>query len=361
MSEELLKKIIDNQAEEMKKLSAMLKANSDSLSSIRLISGRSNPELAKLISEHLGIKLVECDLGDFGNTEVKIKIEDNVRNCDVVILQTGSYDKVHSINDYLMETMALISACKLSNAKSITVNLACFPYARSDKKDAPRVPIMAKLVADMLQTAGATRVVSVDLHAAQIQGFFNIPFDNLFAIKDLILYLNAHLFKNMKTEERDNRYVLVSPDEGGARRVKNFANQLKMNFVILDKTRDYRQPGVVLKSILVGDRELIKDKTCIIIDDMVDTCGTMVSAAKELKNYGAGDVIIMATHGVFSGPAFERLNACDLITKAIVTNTLPQAANQKKSEKLEVVDISGLLAEVIKRLQTGESISELFN
>jgi len=331
---------------------------------IRLISGRSNPELAIQIAQKLDVQLVDCCLKNFNNSEIKVQILNNVRNCYVYIIQTGiSYNNL-SVNDHLMELLLIIDACKRSSVKSINVILPCFPYARSDKKDVPRVSIGSKIVAKLLETYGVKRIISMDLHSGQIQGFTDIPIDNLYAINLHIDNMIKILFKNMSNHEINNNYILISPDNGGAKRVDAYAKILKMPFLIMHKQRDYSKESVVLKSMLVGDTNTLKNikgKTAIIIDDIVDTMGTMMSAANELIDNGIKDVVIIATHGIFSSPAFKRIKSCKAIKKIIVTNTVPQKSNKKICDKLEVIDTSTLFATVIKRLVLGGSISELFN
>ena len=326
---------------------------------IRLISGRSNQELAQLISNQLGVPLTDCRIEDFANKEIRTEINTTVRGYHVYIIQTGASDAKHSINDHVMELLNLIYACKLSGAKSITALIPTYPFARSDKKDAPRVPITGALFTRMLETAGVNRIIAMDLHAGQIQGFTSIPFDNLYAKVLYVHHLRNILFKNMSTEEINQKYILCSPDAGGIKRTESYAKTLGMAFIIMHKHRDYSQSNVVLKSTLIGE-EAVKDKTVILIDDMIDTFGTMVAASNELIKCGAVDIIILATHGIFSGPAIERLNSCASISKAIVVNTLPQLEHLKLTSKIEVVDCSKLIADAIKRLHYGGSMSELF-
>jgi ribose-phosphate pyrophosphokinase len=381
-----------------------------SLSNACLIAGRSNHELAKLISEKLRIPLINCCLDDFANRELRIEIHENIRSRDVFILQTGmsddihstteyiikliqqlshlantaaktqdpdtikyfndcssdvvnlvsSFNNMHSINDYIVELIGIVSACRRSSAGTITALIPYFPYCRSDKKDAPRVPIMSRDVADMLVNAGVTRIVSIDLHAGQLQGFANIGWDNLFCLNLFVEELHKTLFNGLNLDEINHKYVLVSPDVGGAKRIEAYAKKLKMNHVIMHKQRDHTKKSVITKTIIVGDVESIKNKTAIIIDDIIDTMGTMTAAANELTEHGAKNVIIIATHGIFSYPAFQRITECNAITQVIVTNTLPQIDNMKKCKKITCVDTSGLLAEVIKRLVESGSLSELF-
>lgn len=325
-----------------------------------IIGLRSNPELVEKILKFLGNNSIDNSMNvpiiseTFANGEIRTQITQNIRNQDVFIIQTGANDEKMSINDYLMELLSTINACKMSSASKITVIIPSFMYARSDKKDVPRTPINSALICQLLEVSGATRIVSLDLHAGQIQGSARIPFDNLYAIGLLSEYLKNNVQVNEET------HVLVSPDNGGVKRIESYAKLMKMPYVIMHKQRDYTQKNVVMKSSLIGDPKHVNNKIAVIIDDMVDTCGTMVAAANELKEHGATSVIIVATHGIFSGPAFDRINSCEMIQKVVVTNSLPQEKNKEKCSKLEIVDISSLIGKVISCLMTGESISALF-
>jgi ribose-phosphate pyrophosphokinase len=333
----------------------------NSMSEIRLIAGRSNPELANLVSEKLEVELTKLKIVDFANTEIGVEINETVRKYDCYILQTGGTNPGKSINDYIVELTLLITACRLSSAKSITVIAPCFPYARSDKKDSPRVPITAAMIANIFKSLGATRIISLDLHSGQIQGFTDIPFDNFYCINFHIRNLKATIFKDLTQDQIDARFVLAAPDVGSAKCCESYAKKMSMKHILMHKHRSYDKANTVLDTLLIGIDGIVKDKTVIIVDDIIDTMGTMISAVEQLKSVGAKDVILVATHGIFSSPALERLNECEMITKVIVTNSLPQLENMKKSPKIEVVDVSKPLAEMIKRLQTGnESISQLF-
>ena len=331
------------------------------LEDIKLIAGRSNMQLAKLISTKLGIPLLNRCLDDFANRELKVELSESVRNADIFILQTGCSHSNHSINDYLIELVAMADACRRSSSRSITALIPCYPYSRSDKKDHPRVPIMGAVVATMLKTAGISRIVSMDLHSGQIQGFCDEGFDNLFAINLHINNLNEKYFKGMTVNEINDNFVLVSPDNGGIKRIEAYAQKLRMNYVTMHKQRDYTKKNTVLRSVLIGDPKLLIDRTAIIIDDMVDTMGTMIATIEELKSMGLENVIIIATHGIFSPPALDRIIKSDVIKKVIVTNTIPQELNCKATDKIEVVDISDLYAKIVKRLVKGGSISKLFH
>lgn len=330
------------------------------MDNIRLIIGRSNPKLGMRVAEKLKIRPVACTLDDFANTELKVQINENIRGCDIFILQTGSRSETHSINDYFMELKLIAHACKLSSAKSISAVIPCYPYARSDKKDVPRVPITGSLVASELKNVGISRIICMDLHAGQIQGFTDVPFDNLYAIKLHCQNLEGNYFNSKSQDEINNEFILVSPDNGGIKRVESYAKLLTMDFIIMHKQRDYSQKSTVLNSMLIGNTNNLNNKTAIIIDDMVDTMGTMISAANELETYGVNNVIVLATHGILSQPAIKRINECEIISDVIITNTLPQDINMTHCNKIKQVDISGLLAKVIGCLTLGTSISNLF-
>jgi len=330
------------------------------MNNIKLICGRSNLKLDKKISQKLNISLSKINLDDFPNTELKIEIDENIRGYKIFILQTGSSDEYHTVNDYLIELFSIIDACKRSNAKSINCLLPCYPYARSDKKDTGRVPINSSLIINILKNLGIKRIVSVDLHSAQIQGFIDIAFDNLYAIKLHIEKLNSLYFNNLSKKDINEQFILISPDNGGLKRVEDFAKRLEMDFITMHKHRDYSKKSYVIDSLLIGEESKLVGKIGIIIDDMVDTMGTIISAIKELESYGIIKVIVVATHGYFSGEALDRINNCDIIKSVIVTNSLPQKKNCTKCNKIIVVDMSDLFATVITSLTTGDSISKLF-
>lgn len=332
------------------------------MSKVKLFSGRSNPELSQLIAKQLDMPLGDVKFTDYGNTEIGIEVCETVRGCHVYIIQTGCAYQGRSINDHVMELYQLINACTLSSAKSVTVLMPCYAYSRNDKKDKARISIMGSCISLHLQSLKIKRLVSMDLHSGQIQGFYQTPMDNLYCMNLFAEYFKNTTFRGLTKEQINEQFVLASADNGGVKRIEAYAKKLGMKHVLMHKHRNYDQTSAVLDSILVGGLEVVKNRTVLIIDDMMDTLGTMISAANELKNHNAKDVILVATHGIFSGPAIDRLNECDMIIKAIVTNTIPQMENLKKTKKLEVLDISGTLATVIQRLQVGEcSISELFS
>uniref|UniRef100_A0A6C0C9L1 ribose-phosphate diphosphokinase n=1 Tax=viral metagenome TaxID=1070528 RepID=A0A6C0C9L1_9ZZZZ len=331
------------------------------LHGVKLIAGRSNPELATEISKKIGVPLVPVKFVDFANTELNVEIEECVRGFHIYIIQSGCAYGGRSVNDHLFELFAMINACNLSSAKSVNLIMPCYAYARSDKKDAPRVPIMGACIATLLNSLVVKRVTSMDLHSGQIQGFFSRdPVDNLYAINTHCDNLKNSIFKGLTDEEINNKFIIASPDAGAIKRTESYAQKLNMKYVVMHKHRSYETKNTVLSTILIGAPDSVKNKTVIIIDDIVDTLGTMISAANELKLNGAKDVILVATHGLFSGAAIEKLNTCDMITNVIVTNTVPQKINQEKSSKISVVDISHLFASTIGKLQTCDSISKLF-
>jgi len=323
-------------------------------------TGSSHPELARLVTEKLQTDVCDSIHDSFSNGERRIELQANVRRRHVYIFQTGCSTTDESTNDYIMELLLMINAAKLSDAESITVVCPHFPYSRQDKKDRSRTPISSRILAEMLQTAGATRLVTMDLHSSQIQGFFTIPVDNLFARDLLIQHLEHVFFTGLTPTEIKERFILVSPDAGGAKRVLKMAQKMELNSVLMHKQRDHSKKNHVDKTIIVGEDGCLENKTCIIVDDMTDTLGTVVKACEALVEHGAKDVIVCVTHGVLSGPAIERLIACDAISHLVTSNTIPQEQNVARCTKIQTFDVSGLLATCIERIVNGGSISELF-
>ncbi|MEK6704312.1 MAG: ribose-phosphate pyrophosphokinase [Bdellovibrionota bacterium] len=308
-----------------------------------ILSGTANRPLAEKICNKLGKRLGRADIRRFSDGEVFVEICENVRGRDVHVIQSTC----RPVNDALMELLILIDALKRASAKEITVVVPYYGYARQDRKVAPRTPISAKLVADLLATAGATRVVSMDLHAGQIQGFFNIPFDNIFASPVILEYLKHNMPNN-------GELVLVSPDAGGVERARAYAKRLDASVAMIDKRRT--GPNVAQAMHVVGD---VDGKTAIILDDMIDTAGTLTEAAHAIVEHGAKRILAAATHGIFSGPAIERITNSK-IEKVIVTDTvalLPHAQACSKIVQLSVVDI---LAEAMHRIHNYDSVSSLF-
>lgn len=325
---------------------------------IKLISGNSHPELADVVSRYLKIPLTPATIDQFANTEVRVEIHENIRGEDVFILQTGTSTPTKTINDIIMETMLLIDACKRSHANTITLITPNYPYARADKKDRPRVPISAKVIADMFQMAGVTRLIAFDLHAAQIQGYYSIPVDNIFCMNIFIEYFKKTYFKDLTSEEINRNYILVSPDNGGVRRVMAYASKLKMSSAIMHKQRDYTAKSTVERTVLIAEDGALEGKTCIVLDDMADTFGTMAKSTQTLMEFGAKDIIVAVTHGILSEPAMERLDRADHIKECVVTDTVPPKSSP--SPKLKVISTAPLLAEVINRIAHRGSISDLF-
>ncbi|KAJ3630008.1 hypothetical protein Zmor_028518 [Zophobas morio] len=309
-------------------------------------TGNSHPKLARLICNHLGIELSRCKVGKFSNQETSVSIEESVRDEDVYVVQSGCGD----VNDNLMELLILINACKTASACRVTAVIPCFPYARQDKKDKSRAPISAKLVANMLSVAGADHIITLDLHASQIQGFFDIPVDNLYAEPAILKYITEQLVVG-----EDTKICIVSPDAGGAKRVTSIADRLNVDFALIHKER--AKANEVARMVLVGD---VKDKIAVLVDDMADTCGTLCIAAGKLKDAGALSIHAIVTHGVLSGNAVARLNASSL-ESIVVTNTIPVEEKMAQCPRLRQLDIARILAEAIRRTHNGESVSYLFS
>ncbi|CCJ28128.1 unnamed protein product [Pneumocystis jirovecii] len=303
----------------------------------------SHPELAEKVARRIGITVGKTNVIKYSNQEMAISIGESVRDEDVFIIQTGC----DSINDHLMELLIMINACKTASARRITAVIPCFPYSRQDKKDKSRAPITAKLVANMLQTVGCNHIITMDLHASQIQGFFDVPVDKyLFAEPSMLKYIQETVdYKNA---------VIVSPDAGGAKRATAIADRLDLDFALIHKER--QKVNEVSRMVLVGD---VKGKVAILVDDMVDTCGTLSHAAETLMNNGALSVLAVVTHGILSGNAIQYINESQL-EKVVVTNTIPHDDKKAVCDKLETIDIAPVLAECIRRIHHGESVSVLF-
>jgi len=306
-----------------------------------IFAGNSNPILSTAIADYLGRSLGEAKVKRFSDGEIQIEINENVRAKDVFVIQSTS----DPVNDNLMELLLMIDAFKRSSAKRITAVLPYFGYARQDKKVAPRVPISAKLVADLLTQAGAHRIITMDLHAGQIQGFFNTPVDNLFAAPILIDYMKKNFTNNT---------VIVSPDAGGVERARAFAKRLEADLAIIDKRRD--APNKARAMAVIGD---VTDKKAIILDDMVDTAGTLTEAANAVVENGASEVHACCTHAVLSGPAIDRINECALST-IVATDTIALSDRGLACDKIKVLSIASLFGEAIIRSHTGDSVNSLF-
>jgi ribose-phosphate pyrophosphokinase len=309
---------------------------------IKIFSGNSNPDLAQRICASLGVALGAARVRRFSDGEVMVEIGENVRGRDVYVVQSTCAPT----NDNLMELLVITDALKRASAATITAVIPYYGYARQDRKAAPRTPITAKLVADLITTAGVNRVVTVDLHAGQIQGFFNIPVDNLYAAPVILDYL--------KDRFSGEQVVMVSPDAGGTERARAFAKRLEYSLAVIDKRRT--GPNVAEVMHLIGD---VRDKIAIILDDMIDTAGTLTQAAKALKANGAKAIYACATHGVLSGPAIERINASD-IEEVVLTDTIPVATGDAITTKIRTLSVADLLAEAIRRIHEDESVSSLF-
>lgn len=310
---------------------------------MKLIGGNSNLDLATAIADHLDVPLADVEIKSFSDGETKVEITDNVRGEDVFVIQSTS----QPANQNIMELLILIDALRRSSAKRITAVIPYYGYARQDSKPAPRTPITAKLVANLLAEAGADRVLTVDLHARQIQGFFDIPTDNLFAVPIMV--------KDIKRRFKGD-LTMISPDVGGVVRARAVAKKINADLAIIDKRRERANESEVMN--VIGD---IEGKDCIIVDDMVDTAGTLCNAATALTEQGAKSVHAYATHGVLSGPAIERLLATDGLSSLTITNTIQYPnGNAEPIDKIRTIDISGLLARAIKRITEERSISDLF-
>jgi ribose-phosphate pyrophosphokinase len=318
-----------------------LKNVARTLNDFWIFAGNSNPDLSEKICEYLNMPIGGAKLSSFSDGEIQIEIHDNVRMKDVFIIQSTC----HPVNENLMELLLMIDAMKRASASRITAVIPYYGYARQDKKVAPRVPISAKLVADMITLAGATRIITLDLHAAQIQGFFNIPVDNLFAAPVLL--------DHMRYNFRDD-IIMVSPDAGGVERARAFAKRLQAGLAIVDKRRS--APNEAKAMAVIGD---VKDKTAIILDDMSDTAGTLTEAAGVLMDKGAKEVHACCAHPVLSGPAMERIESSAL-KSLVVTDTIPLRPEAAASEKIKVLSISKLVGEAIIRSYRGDSVTSLF-
>ncbi|MEK7705069.1 MAG: ribose-phosphate pyrophosphokinase [Myxococcota bacterium] len=309
---------------------------------IKIFSGSSSRELAAKICDFLDMPLGDARTIRFSDGEMFLEIDENVRAAEVFVIQSTC----SPVNEHLMELLIMIDALKRASANGICAVIPYYGYARQDRKVAPRTPITAKLVSDLITAAGATRVLSVDLHAGQIQGFFDIPFDHLFAMPILLSHMRQHY--------AGERTVVVSPDAGGVERARAYAKRLGCGLAIFDKRRT--APNVAEIMNIVGD---VKDRDAILIDDIIDTAGTLSEAGNALKEKGARRVVAYVTHAVLSGPALERIEA-SAIERLIVTDTIPAREATRASQKIEVLSIAPLLAKALRRIHLGESVSSLF-
>jgi ribose-phosphate pyrophosphokinase len=309
---------------------------------LKIFAGNSNLPLAEEIAGHLEVGLGEVVVETFSDGETKVEIKENVRGGDVFVIQSTCAPG----NDHLMELLLMLDAFKRASAMRITAVIPYYGYARQDRKVLPRVPISAKLVADLLTTAGASRILTLDLHSGQIQGFFNVPVDNLYATPVLLDYIKRRL-------DRD-KITMVSPDAGGVERARDFATRLDASLAIIDKRR--AGPNVVAEMNIIGD---VEGQVAVLLDDMVDTAGTLATAAEALKREGAKMILGCCTHAALSGPAIEKINASPL-EELVVTNSVPLQPQAQKCKKIKVLSVARLIAEAIRRTHDEQSISSLF-
>jgi len=308
---------------------------------LKLFSGSAHPQLAEKIAEFLGIPLGQARMRRFPDSEVSFQIDENIRGADVFIVQPTS----NPVDQHLMELMVMIDAFRRSSAARITAVIPYYGYARQDRKDKPRVPISAKLVANLLSAAGTNRVLTMDLHKAQIQGFFDIPVDHLFAAPVIIEHCSRIQASNL---------TIVSPDAGGAERARAYAKRLDAELAIVDKRRT--EDGTAEVMNVIGD---VQGRTCILQDDIIDTAGTICKAAQALKEAGAGHVMACAVHGVLSGPAIKRIEESPL-DQLIVTNTIPLREEAARCSKIKVLSVARLLGQAIRNIHEETSVSSLF-
>jgi ribose-phosphate pyrophosphokinase len=315
----------------------------DSRKELMLFSGRAYPGLATEVAEHLGVRPVPTAAYDFANGEIFVRFEESVRGCDAFVLQSHTTP----INQWVMETLVMVDALKCASAKRITVVAPFYPYARQDKKHRGREPISARLMADLFKTAGAHRLMTVDLHTAQIQGFFDGPVDHLFALPLLAEHFERTL--DLAT------VTVVSPDAGRVRVAERWTDRLGSPLAIIHKRRDPRVPNEVKVNEVVGD---VAGRVCVLVDDMIDTAGTICAAAELLSEAGAAEISVMATHALLSDPAVDRLKAAP-ISRVVVTDTLP-VAEDRYFDKLEILSVAKIIADAIDAVFEDTSVSELF-
>jgi len=309
---------------------------------LAILSGNATPDLARKICEYLKIKLSDAFVGRFSEGEIRVKINENVRGKDVFIVQSTCPPS----NDNLMELLVMMDALKRSSANRITAVIPYFGYARQDRKDQPRVPITAKLVANLLTVAGANRILTMDLHAGQIQGFFDIPVDHLFSVGVLVEYFSKMNIKDL---------VAVSPDVGSIKMARAYAKRVSAGLAIIDKRRVSPEKAEAIH--IMGE---VEGKNVIIVDDMIATGSSLIEAVEALKKAKAKTIYAAITHGILSGPAIERIQECKGLEKLLITDSVP-LAEEKKNPKIEVISVANLLAEAIKRIHNEESVSCLFD
>jgi ribose-phosphate pyrophosphokinase len=310
---------------------------------MKVLFGSAHPGLGKEICDHLAVNPVDVDIRRFKDGEIFVQILENIRGKDVFIVQPTC----SPVNENLMELLIIIDAAKRASAKRITAVLPYYGYARQDRKDRPRVPISARLVADLLTTAGADRVMAIDLHAGQIQGFFSVPLDHLQATPVFLEYIQNRTFKD--------ELMIVSPDAGGVERANFLARCLEVDLAVADKRR--LAPGITDTIRIIGD---VKNRSVLVLDDIIDSAGTLMKAVDALKKAGASTVTCCASHGVFSPPALERIQNNKNLDEVVVTNTIAYSENVKNNNKIKVLSIASLLAKAIRCIHNEESVSSLF-
>lgn len=345
----------------------MSEFTSPALKRIAIIKTAAHPELADQITAELAIRLgiakdeinMEITESQFANSETNIILKDSIRGRDVFIITTGAMP----VNDNLMSLFLIIDGCKRSSAHSVNVIMPAYPYARSDKRD-HRGPISSAVVATMLNTLGVDRLISCDIHSGQIQGFFPKSFDNLYCKKVLMAHVNTIArelgFVSQDCDQRTDtsKFLLCSPDAGGIKRIKAWAESLRINYCSMDKQRDYSKMNVVDRSRFIGDPMEVIGRYIILVDDIADTLGTMMASVAELQALGAAGVYIFITHAYLSGAAIERINSSEFIKGVVCTNSLPQKANEARTAKLKVLSLAPLLSEVIFRIQSAYDNSQ---
>jgi len=309
---------------------------------MKVLSGTSNPKLSGKIAKHLKLKLINSNIKRFSDGEIYVEVNENIRGNSIFVVQSTD----NPANDNLMELLICIDALRRSSAKNITAVIPYFGYARQDRKVVPRTAIAAKLVSNLITNAGANRVLTLDLHAGQIQGFFDIPVDNLFATP----IFARHIKKNIKT----NDLICIAPDVGGVERTRALSRRINVGIAIIDKRRP--TPGKSEVMNIVGN---VKNKTCVIVDDIIDSGGTIVNAAKALKNKGAKDIYAYITHAVLSSNAVDKIKKSH-VKKLVTTDSIDNSKKIKKITKIEVISISSMMAEAIKRISNSTSVSSLF-
>ena len=308
---------------------------------LKLFTGNSNPSLAKEISDYLGVSLGQATVSTFSDGEIRVRIDENVRGADVFLVQSLS----DPVNTHIMELLIMVDAIRRASAREITAVIPYYSYSRQDRKDQPRVPITARLLADLIETAGTSRVLTTDLHTGQIQGFFNVPVDHIYATPVLLDYFRKKKFNDL---------VVVSPDAGGVERARAFAKRLNVGLAIIDKRREGPNRAKLMN--IIGE---VEGRDVLLLDDMIDTAGTITMAASAIAAKGSGRILVGCTHPVLSGPALERITDAP-IEEVVVTNTIPLKDKGELCKKISVLSVASLLGEAIKRIYEERSLSTLF-